>query len=158
MARITLYVPDDLKARMDAVGNAVNWSEVARPAITSALANHEHRRNRDMTSVIERLRASKQATDAEDTTEGHEHGRTWAEENAEYRDLQRLARDWEDAYHNGLDPLETLTKAVDPNDELGRSDLLIYLFGDGNFDASDEYYWAFIKGAVEFFAEVRSKL
>jgi hypothetical protein len=156
MARKTLYVPNDLKARMDAVGDTINWSEVVRPAITSALTFHEHRKGKTMATAIERLRASKQEADASDEVEGREHGRTWAEENAEYRDLQRLARDWDE--DNDLDPLETLIKAIDPHDELSRSDSFIHLFGDENFKASDEYYLAFIKGAVQFFGEVRAKL
>jgi hypothetical protein len=158
MARITLYVPDDLKARMDAAGDRINWSEVARPALLGALTTHEHRQENTMTSAIERLRASKQEADTEDQTEGFEHGRSWASDEASYRDLQRLARDWDEAFHNDLDPLDTLTRAVDPNSELTRFDLLNHLFGDGTFEASDEYYWAFIKGAVRFFTEVRPQL
>lgn len=37
MARISIYVPDDLKALMDAAGDTINWSEVARPAFEAAL-------------------------------------------------------------------------------------------------------------------------
>jgi hypothetical protein len=59
MAKLNLYVPDDLKARMDAVSDNVNWSEVARPAFQAAVANYEHRKGRNMTTAIERLRASK---------------------------------------------------------------------------------------------------
>jgi hypothetical protein len=36
MARVSIYVPVDLKARMDRVRDATNWSEVVRPAILSA--------------------------------------------------------------------------------------------------------------------------
>jgi hypothetical protein len=158
MARITLYVPDDLKTRMDAAGDRINWSEVARPALLSALTAHEHRQENTMTSAIERLRASKQEADTEDETEGREHGRSWASDEATYRDLQRLARDWEDAWHNDLDPLEALINIIDPNKELTRTDALSYMFGDDKFEASDQYYWAFVKGAVEFFNEVRTKL
>ena len=39
MARVTLYVPDDLKAAMDGV-DGVNWSEIARPAFITAIAGH----------------------------------------------------------------------------------------------------------------------
>ena len=40
MARLSIYIPDDLKARMDGVGDTVNWSEVVRPAIQAAVAAH----------------------------------------------------------------------------------------------------------------------
>ena len=66
MARITLYIPDDLKPRMDAVGDAINWSEVARPTILLALATHEHRKGQNMDTAIERLRASKEKGAQED--------------------------------------------------------------------------------------------
>jgi hypothetical protein len=58
VAKINLYIPGELKVRMDAVDN-INWSDVALPAFYSALATLEHRRNPSMSAVIERLRASK---------------------------------------------------------------------------------------------------
>lgn len=157
MARISLYLPDELKARMDAVADGVNWSEVARPAIASALAAYEHKKGQTMDTAIERLRASKQEADAEDKTEGREHGRTWAKEEAAYRDLQRLAK----VYHQRLDgyePFDLLIKAIDPDGELTQDERLTYLFGRDDFEAGIEYCDAFIEGALELFGEVQDKL
>ena len=41
MPKVTVYVPDDLKARMDAVGESVNWSGEAQKAFQCALAQLE---------------------------------------------------------------------------------------------------------------------
>jgi hypothetical protein len=47
---VSLYVPDDLKTRMGAVGEAANWSEIVRPAILPAVTSHEFRA---MTTIVE---------------------------------------------------------------------------------------------------------
>ena len=78
MGKINLYLPDELKARMDAVGD-VNWSDIARPAFYSALATLEQRRNLNVDTTIERLRASKAESLKRDELEGQTHGRGWAE-------------------------------------------------------------------------------
>ena len=41
LARISIYLTDELKARMDLAGNFINWSEVVRPAINDALEDFE---------------------------------------------------------------------------------------------------------------------
>jgi len=59
MARVNIYVPADLKARMDTVRRSTNWSEVVRPAILSAVASDEQRKGAnmktpDLNAVVER--------------------------------------------------------------------------------------------------------
>jgi hypothetical protein len=141
---------------MDAVGDSINWSEVARPAIASAVATYEQRKTKTMDTIVERLRASKQEAYSEDKTQGHEHGRTWAEEGAEYRDLQRLDKAWARSGSDGS-PLDVLMHAIDA-DDLTPEERLNYLFDDERFDASDEYYESFIEGALELFHKVKNKL
>jgi hypothetical protein len=94
MARTTIYVPDDLKERMDRANQAteeVNWSQVACRAFEMKLGelatNKEIRQKQD---VIQRLRASKLKSDDSNYKEGLELGRRWAEETAEADDLERL--------------------------------------------------------------------
>jgi predicted transcriptional regulator len=41
MPRVTLYIPDDLKARMDEVSEAVNWSAIAQQAFRDVVINLE---------------------------------------------------------------------------------------------------------------------
>jgi hypothetical protein len=149
MARLNIYVSDELKARMDEVGDDVNWSEVVRPAIHAAVANHEHRRSPSMNSAIERLRASKQEAVQEDTADGKRDGREWAEATAEYKELSRISKIDDST-------LDNLWRAVDPN--LDESEFFKYVFGDIDEEPSEEYVEGFIEGAKEFFSEVRNKL
>jgi hypothetical protein len=155
VAKINLYVPDELKVRMDAVGD-VNWSDVARPAFYSALATLEHRRNPDMNSAIERLRASKAESLKRDELGGRTDGRAWAERDADYDELRRLSELLPEAIYH--DALAALMRAVDPEDELDLGDFKNHCFGDPDANVSDAYVVAFIKGAVGFFGEVADKL
>jgi hypothetical protein len=157
MARVSIYVTDDLKARMDGVGESVNWSEIVRPAIQAAIATQEHRRGQNMSTAIERLRASKQESAHRDEMEGREHGREWAETHASYDDLRRLAKiifapnDYRGAF-------SALSAAINPLDEMTAAEVKEYCFGNENEDITDEYVGAWIEGVQEFFEEVRDKL
>src|SRR4051812_9338803 len=112
MPRVTLYVPDDLKARMDEVGELVNWSAIAQRAFGEAVASHRLRKDpTDMKEVIERLRASKERIEAQAESYGKECGKKWAMQSAEYDELKRIA-EFDDGGH---DPnLETLQLLIDP--------------------------------------------
>jgi hypothetical protein len=154
VARISLYVPDDLKAKMDQVKD-INWSEVARPALEHALATQKQRSERTMESAIERLRASRAESRKREELDGNEHGRSWAEHTAEYDELRRVA---EIECNRGMDCFDALYHAVDPENELEVRDFKQHVFGDEYADVSDEYARAFIKGAREFFGEVADKL
>jgi hypothetical protein len=82
-------------------------------------------------------------------------GRTWAEHDADYQDLERLHRLQKREY---LEPIDGLCKAVSPNGELNEKSVRKYCFGDDDLDVSDTYVEAFIRGALDFFREVRHKL
>lgn len=156
MAKVNLYVRDDLKARMDEVGDAVNWSEVARPAFETAVANHEHRKGQNMTTAIERLRASKQETVQSEGLIGKRMGRAWAENKATYQELRDMSRlDFSHGEYRGAE--ETFYRAIAPNDECDLSEFRTYCFGDDD-DVSDEFVVGFVEGAQEFFQEVRDEL
>ena len=74
MARISLYIPDDLKARMEAAGDEVNWSDAARPALIAAVAAFEHGKGGTMHTAIERLRTSRIESSAERRSLRHQGG------------------------------------------------------------------------------------
>jgi len=153
MARVSIYVPDELKGRMDKAGDAINWSEIARPAFLSAIAFHEHREGQNMATTIERLRASKAQHFQHVTAGGGRDGRNWATNHAEYADLVRIAKiegvpnSWSSA----------LKSAIDPTDDIDWDDAARYLRIEIGID-DEEYYEAFVKGAQEVFAEVEDKL
>ncbi len=89
--RTTISVPVELKARMDAVSEPVNWSAVACRAFERKLAEHIKSRGvNDMQDVIQRLQASKRRYQEEATQAGYDEGAKWAREQAEYDELRNL--------------------------------------------------------------------
>ena len=87
MPKVNLYVPDDLKARMDDTGEAVNWSAVAQRAFREAISTHQVRKDRsDTEHVVERLRASKERYEERQFAVGKEGGTQWAKTQAEFFD------------------------------------------------------------------------
>jgi hypothetical protein len=170
MARIALYVPDELKTRMDAVEDQINWSDIARPAFTAAVAAFEHRKGKNMSTAIERLRASKLQADQQDKSFGNAAGRTWAENQAEYRVLRELL--FRRNQHPGEEPTHALRCIMDPTDDRPDEDVAELLYpvgsekhGDGTITQrellmhrSDEFWLSFIEGALDFFKEVRAEV
>jgi hypothetical protein len=161
VARVSIYVSDELKARMDAAGEAINWSEVARPAFHTAVAAHEHRNRKgdSMSSVIKRLRASKEEYVAEIASYGKEAGRKWAQDEATYIDLKRVSTIEPPSYHryDSDYAFASLRRAVDPEDELGDEDLANYL-GVEKEDLTEEFVTRFIEGAQEVYKEVKDDI
>jgi hypothetical protein len=148
MARINIYVPDELKARMDKVGDAVNWSEVTRPAIQAALTKYEHKKGQNMQTAVERLRASKEVAMAGEREEGWAEGRRWAENLAEYKQLVRVSKI---EVGRCINVFEALAEALDL--EGGIRDLV-----DNLPPEPEAFLEAFVEGAQEFFEEVREEL
>jgi hypothetical protein len=159
MARVNIYVPADLKARMDTVRRSTNWSEVVRPAILSAVASDEQRKGAnmktpDLNAVVERLRASKEKHLLEMAKSGRERGRLWACEKAEFDELRRVV---DVAGGNDHDALEGLKSAIDPQHTLNRTEFA-ELIGVGERDMSNEYAVTFVEGAAEVLDQVAPQL
>jgi hypothetical protein len=91
-ARKTITVRADLKARMDAIKEEVNWSAVASLAFKRKVAEIAKRKGvRAMQSTIERLRESKMKSDESQFQEGFVVGQKWAKNSADAEELERLA-------------------------------------------------------------------
>lgn len=89
--RTMISVPRDLKQRMSKVKEEVNWSAIACQAFAGKLAEIASRKElKDMSDVIERLRASTQRASSEEFRAGCEAGQKWAKNRAEAIELQRL--------------------------------------------------------------------
>lgn len=159
MAKLNIYIPDELKTRMDPIDD-VSWSEVVRPAILAKVSTYEQRTSKDITTAIERLRASKQKFLRAEQDGGAAAGRAWAEDRAEYEDLVALAwrtLPWRQRHPDACEPgLDVLREAVNPDQVLNDDEVREYLF-DGN-EPGEEFARAFVKGAVDFFAEVHDKI
>jgi hypothetical protein len=166
MARVSIYVQDDLKLRMDAAGEAINWSELARPVFQAALAAYEHRaKGGTMETAIERLRASKDKYIKKKTDHGRLVGSSWAENTAEYAQLEVIAGIDVDGLRTQSREtiLETLKYALDPDDE--GSDLNTLMEGcpvpdipPDLLNQPDAYLLGFIEGVQGFFNRVKEKI
>lgn len=159
MARVNIYVPSDLKVRMDRVRSSTNWSEVVRPTILSAVASREQRKGTDMKAanmkvVVERLRASKEKYLLEMANAGRERGRLWACEKAEFDELRRVV---DLAGADDHEALEGLKSAINPQNKLNRIEVA-ELIGVEERDMSNEYAAAFVEGAAEVFDQVAFQL
>jgi hypothetical protein len=156
MPRVTLYVPDDLKTRMDEAGEAVNWSAVAQRAFTEAVLTHALRKDTsDMTSVVERLRASKERVEETAFASGQDCGRTWAKQSAEYDELERIATFEQGDEEGSLDALCIL---IDPEREMGQHEWASFLEEHGDSKPSDAFARGFIDGAAEIYNEIADQL
>lgn len=118
--RTTISVPRDVKRRMDAVKEPVNWSGIACRAFGEKLTEiATTKEEKTMADVIQRLRASKPDAIYQ---QGQADGRRWASEQAEHDDLLRLeqlydqkraGRDWEKFFdrHYGQPSAEQILEA-----------------------------------------------
>jgi hypothetical protein len=89
-SRTTISVPGDLKRRMDAVKEPVNWSALACRAFEDKLAEIATKSEQNgLEAIIKRLRATNPDLLYQ---QGHEDGRRWASEQARCDDLVRLER------------------------------------------------------------------
>ena len=164
MARTTISLPDDLKERMDAVKEPVNWSQVAARAFETRLGEIASRaRGKDMDSVIQRLRASKVACEDSDTKEGREAGERWAQHDAEWSELERLDRALRDDsfWIEGIEEQDwaRVVYLAMGNDECSsRSDIEEFWGEDVEVHSSRAWFQGFCDGAIAVFDEVRDKV
>lgn len=92
MPKMSIYVPDEMKARIDEAGDRANWSGIAQRAFGIELNHLESIKEiGSMTDVIERLRASKEKYVEHSLEDGRESGRVWAMRVGEYGEIKRVA-------------------------------------------------------------------
>jgi hypothetical protein len=141
---------------MDAIGeDQVNWSDIARPAFQTVVAEHEHRKEPTMTTAFERLRVSRERFLRKMNGGGREAGRRWAMNCAEFEDLlllsaNRDAVDEEQAF-------EILKEAI--GERLDDDDVATRI-GVKSLQPppSGAYCDSFIAGALEIFDEINPQL
>jgi hypothetical protein len=157
--KVNLYISDDLKARMDDTGEAVNWSGVAQRAFREAISTHQIRKDRaDMEPVIERLRASKERYEERQLAAGKEVGTRWAKTDAEYYALVAVASFDPDTRDGELDR-DILQWLIGPDGETDPRDWAEFWethYGRGK--PSDAFIRGFIEGATEVYDEVAEQL
>jgi hypothetical protein len=89
--RTTITVPQDLKARMDAVREQVNWSALACRAFEEKLAEIASKKEKlTVDDVIQRLKLSREQMESAEYKDGEAVGRDWASRRAEAAELTKL--------------------------------------------------------------------
>jgi hypothetical protein len=153
MPTLNVYVPDDLKKRMDKAGDRVNWSAAAQEAFQHELAKDATRqKGPKMNEVAERLKQSKQQTVKRWHERGFAAGRDWAQRHAEYEQLVEL-EDFPD--------FKTATRLLHAWDREERIVLWALLGLPVEAQSStipDEMVEGFVEGALEVFNEVKDQL
>jgi hypothetical protein len=98
--RVNVSVPRELKARMDAVAQRVNWSQTAAEAFEAKLLELAAQQEaKQMDDVIARMKAAAELDDKEEYQAGREEGESWAREVARPRQLRRLEELADDPQH-----------------------------------------------------------
>lgn len=156
MAQMNVYLPDELRAEMDAVGNS--WSQVARRAFEAEVARRKIRKGLgDMSDVVERLRKSKERHERWNEDEGKSAGAEWAKTRAEYSQLLALEsadeRSWADECG---DLCVQLFRVVGDPDYEDFRDWAGGLFGAEQ--PNNAFIRGFVEGALEVFDEVKDQL
>jgi hypothetical protein len=156
LAKVSVYVSDEVKARMDAAGERTNWSEVLRPALLARLALNERRKDQSLVTTTERLRASRAEYLSKIEAEAVEAGRRWAGDEADYQDLIRLAAF--DPRAGGVS-YRAMKRVLDPQGELSDQDFTAYLGLDDVSNAEmDDFLGYFVDGAQALYREVANQL
>jgi hypothetical protein len=170
-ARTTISIPPDLKARMDAVDESVNWSALACQAFERKLAEIIKRKGSgNLSDVISRLRVSKRKFENEQYQEGHAAGQVWAKEEAEAEELIRLrdwknqcGNDWDDSFRDddqsAYGACERLVFHIWPEDDGDRGAVSDFWVQRGYEDyRRGDFVRGFADGALVIWNEVRDKI
>jgi hypothetical protein len=164
MARVSIYVPDELKARMDRAGE-LNWSAAAQRAFEIELNQARWKMvENEIDRVADRLRASKLQEDEANRNAGHMFGQKWARDLATYGELERIATyehwdqsavagDYEVVFSNRIfDAVDW--RDVDPSDRVD----LWEKISSRRVAPAQAWLEGFVEGATEVWNEVADKV
>ncbi len=171
MAHLNVYIPEDLKRRMDKVKDPPSWSQVACDAFERKLGElAAQKKDKVMSDVVQRLRASKLSADSNLQQAGRIDGEEWAKNSAEVPELERLeadylrmGRDWEacfptdDAYSGA----SRFVFTISPDDKGDRSavrDFWDRYASEGVEWGEDPYIWGFAEGALALWIQVKGQI
>ncbi|WP_457155052.1 hypothetical protein [Mesorhizobium sp. P5_C1] len=159
MAKMSIYVSDELKERMDGRPND-NWSSIAQRAFELQI-NSTLKEGTDMTEVIERLRASKAKLEERERPQWTKDGREWAAGHAEIDELTRVCEIDVDAYDDADDLLLVLCAAYndDPNPDRDQvADICEQLTGSPKKRPTRNQLAWYIEGAQQVWEEVKDEV
>ena len=152
MPKISIYVPDEMKARMDAA-DALNWSAIAQRVFALELGHFEAKKEvATMDDVTKRLQASKNKFAETEIANGRKAGLEWAKQEAEYDELRTIAI-FDTVGLDLLGGIEAAAHVYDHvfNDDQPHEDELAGFFRwpeDQIYTITPEWVEGFVEGAV----------
>lgn|SRR5262249_8136824 len=177
--RMSISIPETLKARMNRVKEDVNWSSIACRAFEQKLGEIASRKEKKKTvDVIERLRASRHQRESEAFKIGFKWGQEWAKNDADLKQLERLGKlydnltdepsnDWKQYFEDKPDcayaTCERLYFQLEPDDEEDRDETRDFweraAGEDWETDIQDgRWVRGFAEGALDIWNEVKGKI
>jgi hypothetical protein len=175
-ARTSVSLPIDLRKRMDKVGESVNWSLVAVRAFEQELGRiASQKKEKNMSDVISRLRASKNKSNGERFEAGKELGVKWARETAEAEELELLSEHHDamqrenydifapSAFNDAYGMWESLFFHIHRDDDGDRQaceEFWDVAVGEENRPhlSNGEFLRGFVDGALEVWDEVKNQI
>lgn len=164
----TVSISPELKRRMDRAKD-VSWSAVARAAFEAKLAEiASAKKEKTMSDVIDRLRASMRGSQAEDYKRGDTAGRSWACNTASASQLRRLESwresvpdddEWNLQFDSDYAGFQQSTWIeFEELIEFGQSDWSAHGFDDMDSQAVCDWIRGFTDGAIDIWREVKAEL
>jgi hypothetical protein len=162
--RMSISVPRQLKAEMETVDPAPNWSAIACEAFRAQLLRLASRRQaKNLDAVIARMRAAQELECNASYQEGRQAGEVWARETATPKQLRNLFSRVDECQLGGPETAEHLWEAIYPHEELDHHSVsnfwTIVLGENGEEIIEDEDFargWA--EGALDVWEKVEGQL
>ena len=158
-SRMSISLPADLKAQMEAVTEQVNWSALAAKAFRDKLAKiNSRKRGATEMDDINRVLATEEEGEMEEYQAGFAAGQTWARKDATFKELQRLSR-----LEDDLKDSDQLANAVWPEEiKRGRAkptEFWIKTLGEDDVDRAEDpdFLRGFLAGALDFWRQVEQE-
>jgi hypothetical protein len=165
--RTTISLPADLRRRMKACGDEVNWSAVAARAFAAEVARiNTQKEDVRIEDVVARLRATQGRSRSELFHQGRVQGEKWATHQATAAQLHRLWAARRDANRQTGTNAENWLAAVDSKrppaevvgDIIGRHKTARPGSEEEKLLKSSEYIHGFAAGAIHIWKQVARKL
>jgi hypothetical protein len=165
--RTTISLPAELRRRMRACGENVNWSAVAARAFKVEVARqNSQKRNVDIESVVARLRTTDNPSRSELFEAGRLQGEKWAQRQATAKQLRALhakrrearaksgadVENWLSVIDNKRPPVDVLSQIVGIEEKANRSSEAQVLM------KSSEFVHGFAAGALHIWKQVARRL
>jgi hypothetical protein len=165
--RTTISLPAELRRRMKACGENVNWSAVAARAFQAEVARQNtQKHNIDLEDVVARLRTTDNPSRSELFESGRLQGQKWAERQATANQLRSLQAKRREARSNGganaenwLSIIDSRRSPIDVLSQIVAFDQKKHRTAEAQaLMKSSEYVHGFAAGALHIWKQVARRM